>query len=197
MSAETKKNERAIADWAGDLVALVSHVEEAMDRQLELNANYATTGALIREIHDTVRDDKKRAIAFQESVGSTSGNPVIKAGSEWLGKAAGLIDKLRKDSVAKALRDDYTALNHVVVSYTMFHTTAMALKHSEARQFAEQGMRTYASLVQKINDLLPEAVIQDLVDNKDIDVLDHDVVDECRTEIDRIWRETSHNSSEA
>ncbi len=192
MTEHATKNHEAIVDWAGDIVALVSHIEEALDHQLKLSTNSATGGAIIRELHDTVRDEKKRAVAFQESVGTTPGNPVIKAGSEILGKAAGVIDRLRKDSIAKALRDDYTALNHLVVAYTMFHTTSMALKNDEAKNFAEQGMRTVATLIQKINEALPAAVVQDLADNKQVDVVDAAVVAECRAEIDRIWSETSH-----
>ena len=103
MTDRTQKNTDAIVDWAGDLVALVSHIEEALDHQLKLDTNSATGGAIIRELHDTLRDEKKRAVAFQETVGTTAGNPVVKAGSEFLGKAAGLIDRMRKDSVAKAL----------------------------------------------------------------------------------------------
>lgn len=191
MSDRTEKNHEAIVDWAGDIVALVSHIEEALDHQLKLDTNSSTGGNIIRELHDTVRDDKKRAVAFQESIGSTAGNPVIKAGSEILGKAAGIIDRVRNDSVAKSLRDDYTAINLLTVSYTMLHTTAMALKDDEAKSFAEQGMRTGATLVQKINEALPAAVVQDLADNKHVDVVDSNVVAECRAEIDRIWSETS------
>ena len=191
MTDRTEKNKEAIVDWAGDIVALVGHIEEALDHQLKLESNSSAVTGLIRDLHDTVRDDKKRAVAFQESIGSTAGNPVIKTGSELLGKAAGLIDRMRNDSAAKALRDDYTALNHLAISYSMLHTTSMALKHDEARSFSEQGLRTIATLVQKINDVMPEAVFQDLVDNDDVDVMDATVVAECRAEINRIWKETS------
>lgn len=191
MTDRTEKNKQAIVDWAGDLVALVSHIEEALDHQLKLHTNSATGGALIQELHDSVRDEKQRAIAFQETVGTTAGNPVIKVGAEFLGKAAGIIDRLRKDSVAKALRDDYTALNHLTIAFTMFHITSMALKHEAGQRLAEHGMRTCATLVQKINHALPEAVLQDLLENDNVDVVDADVVAECRAEIDRIWQETS------
>ena len=191
MTDTNEKNRNAISDWTGDIVALVGHIEEALDHQLKLESNSTAVTGLIRELHDTVRDDKKRALAFQESVGSTPGNPVIKTGSELLGKAAGLIDRMRNDSVAKALRDDYTALNHLAVSYSMLHTTAMALKNDAAKNFAEEGLRTMATLVQRINDVMPEAVFQELVDNEDVDVMDPNVVAECRAEINRIWKQTS------
>ncbi len=191
MTDRTEKNHQTIVDWAGDIVALVSHIEEALDHQLKLDPDSSSVSSVIRELHDGIKADKDRAVAFQESVGTTAGNPVIKAGSEFLGKAAGVIDRMRNDSVAKALRDDYTAINHLTIAYTMFHTTAMALKNHEAQRFAEQGMRNGATLVQKINHALPQAVLDDLVANGDVDVLDPAVADECRAEIDRIWQETS------
>lgn len=191
MTDRTEKNKEAIVDWAGDIVALVGHIEEALDHQLKLESKSPAVSGLIQDLHDSMRDDKKRAIAFQESVGSTAGNPVIKAGSELLGKAAGIIDRVRDDSVSKALRDDYTSINHLAIAYSMFHTTAMALKHDEAKAFAEEGLRTCARLVQKINHVIPEAVVQDLVDNDQVEVMDSTVVEECRAEIDRIWKETN------
>src|SRR5690606_25725665 len=57
---------------------------------------------------------------------------------------AGIIDKLRHDTAAKAIRDDYTAFNHVAIAYTMLHTTAMALHDNQTMSFAEEGLRTYA-----------------------------------------------------
>lgn len=194
MTDRTEKNNQTIVDWAGDIVALVSHIEEALDHQLKLDTSSSSVGSVIRELHDSVKADKDRALAFQKSTGTTPGNPVIKAGSELLGKAAGVIDRMRNDSVAKALRDDYTAINHLTVAYTMLHTTAMALKNQAAQNFAEQGMRNGATLVQKINNALPQAVLDDLVANGDVAVLDASIADECRAEIDRIWSETSENA---
>src|SRR5688572_11919936 len=146
MSSTEKTIHHTIADWVGDIVALESHVEEAMDRQLKLESPSSTLTAAITRFHDTVRDSKQRAVAYQEQYGSEPGNPIIKAGSTLLGKAAGMIDLMREDGVAKALRDDYTAYSLLAISYTMLHTTAMALEDSATQAFAEQGLRTYAAL---------------------------------------------------
>ena len=179
-----------ITDWLGDLVALESHVEEAMDAQLKLKGEASLTAALQR-FHDTVRDSKQRAVAFQQGYGSTAGNPVIKAGSELLGKAAGVIDKLRKDSVSKALRDDYTAYNQLAIAYTMLYTTAAAFTDDATQQFAEQGLRTYAGLVQEINQVLPVAVLADLRQEEHAPVNEPGVADACRAAINEIWKDTS------
>jgi ferritin-like metal-binding protein YciE len=179
-----------ISDWLGDIVALESHVEEAMDAQLKLKGDLALTST-IKHFHDSVRDSKKRAVEFQAAYGSEPGNPVIKVGTTVLGKAAGLIDKLRNDSISKAIRDDYTAYNHLAIAYTMLHTTAMAFDDHKVMQFAEQGLRTYAGLVQKINAVIPDAVMFDLQSGDHGPVLNANVADDCRATIDRIWKTTS------
>lgn len=191
MANTENQTQKTISDWLGDIVALESHVEEAMDRQLELESNNPSLTAAIKGFHDAVRDSKHRAEQYQKEYGSTPGNPIIKAGSELLGKAAGIIDKIRADSVSKALRDDYTAYNHVAIAYTMLHTTAMALNDQATQNFAEQGLRTYATLVQELNHVIPEAVVEDLKDNGEIQTVDPSVIDGCRATIDSIWKSTS------
>lgn len=191
MANTEKKTHQTISDWLGDIVALEGHVEEAMDRQLQLESGNANLTSAIKGFHDAVRDSKQRAVQYQKEYGSTSGNPVIKAGSEVLGKAAGIIDKMRDDSVSKALRDDYTAYNHVAIAYTMLHTTAMALKDQATQDFAEQGLRTYAGLVQELNHVIPEAVVEDLKNNDDVPAVDASIIDRCRATIDSIWKATN------
>lgn len=191
MSNTEKKINQTISDWVGDIVALESHVEEAMDHQLKLKSPSDSLTQAIQQFHDEVRSSKQRAVAYQKEYGSTAGNPVIKAGSELLGKAAGVIDKIRHDSVSKALRDDYTAYNHVAIAYTMLHTTAMALEDTATEQFAEQGLRTYASMVQRLNHVIPEAVLMDLKENNEVPVMDTSILDRCRATIEGIWKSTT------
>jgi ferritin-like metal-binding protein YciE len=188
MSETMQKNHKAISDWLGDIVALEGHVEEAMDRQLKLKSSSSEVTSAIQRYHDAVRDSKKRAEQYQEQYGTTPGNPIIKAGTNLLGKAAGVIDMIRADSVSKALRDDYTAYNLLAISYTMLHTTSMALKDDATKAFAEQGLRTYAGLVQDINNVLPAAVVTDLMQGEGQDVIDANIVVQCRKAVDRIWK---------
>jgi ferritin-like metal-binding protein YciE len=191
MADTGKKINQTISDWVGDIVALESHVEEAMDHQLKLKSPNDSLKQAIQKFHNNVRDSKQRAVDYQKQYGSTAGNPVIKAGSEILGKAAGVIDKIRNDSVSKALRDDYTAYNHLAIAYTMLHTTAMALEDNVTQQFAEQGLRTYSSMVQELNHVIPEAVLMDLKENDEVPVMDTSVLERCRATIDGIWKSTN------
>lgn len=189
--SETKKEiNHEISDWVGDVVALETHIEEAMDGQLKLEGTPSLT-ATIKHFHDTVRASKQRAVNFQNDYGTEAGNPIIKTGASLLGKAAGLIDKVRDDSISKAIRDDYTAYNHAAIAYTMLHTTAMAFEDKAAQEFAEAGLRTYAKLVQEVNHVMPEAVIYNLEQGDHAPVIKPNVVQDCRAVIDSAWKETS------
>jgi len=192
MSTTSKKINREISDWLGDIVALESHIEEVMDHQLKLETGNSELDAAFKRFHDTVRDSKHRAEAYQKQYGSTAGNPVIKVGATLLGKVAGVIDKVRHDSVTKSIRDDYTAYNHVTIAYTILHTTAMAFEDLATQEFAEKGVRTYAGLVQDINHVLPAAVIHDLKTGEHAPVIDAGVVGASRATIDSVWKSTAN-----
>jgi hypothetical protein len=191
MTQNARSTHQTIADWIGDIVALESHVEEAMDRQLPLTSGSPDVSAAFKRFHDAVLGSKRRAEAYQQEYGSTSGNPIIKAGSTLLGKAAGMIDQMRNDSASKALRDDYTAYNHLAIAYTMLHTTALAFNDTATAQFAKQGLTTYAGLVQEINHLISDAVVADLADNEDEKPTNTNVASEAKKVIDAAWSATS------
>ena len=192
-NSSTRTTHKAIADWTGDIVALVSHVEEALDHQLKLkeSTDNPRLADALQRFHDTVRDDKQRAEAFQEQYGSTAGNPVVKKGSELLGMVAGLIDKVRKDNVAKALRDDFTAFNHTAMAYTMLHATAMAYNDSATEAFAGEGLKTWAGLVQEVNQVISEAVVADLAANEKDPAPNTAIAEDCRAFINEAWKSTS------
>ena len=186
-----KQNHKVVADWIGDIVALEGHVEEALDHQLKLESSSANLTSTIKRFHDTVRDSKRRAESYEESYGSSASNTIVERGSELLGKAAGLIDRARQDSVSKALRDDFTAFGHTAMAYSMLHATAMALGDKATEAFAAEGLKTYAGLAQDVNQVISEAVVLDLQDNDDYDHVDTGIVDHCRDFINSAWKSSS------
>lgn len=187
------KSQTTIADYVGDMVALTSHIEEALDRQLEMSKESPTAGPAVQRFHDMVkgnRDDLKR---YQEEVGSTAGNPVIEAGASVLGKAAGLIDKIRAEGVSKSLRDDYTAFNHACIGYTMLHATALALGDHRTATMAAKGLRGFASAVQEINHIIADVVIWEL-EKDNHTIANRQAAAENRQAVDAIWQETEKSS---
>jgi hypothetical protein len=103
--------------------------------------------------------------------------------------AAGAIEKLRSEQLAKALRDDYTAFNLAAIGYTMLHTTALALGYPETAALAERYLTDYAGFVQQLNQLIPDAVLHDF--GRDVPIVDQTAPERTRQTINRIWRATA------
>ena len=120
-----QKHEQTIADYVGDMVALESHIEEALDRQLTETQDDPEARAGVQRFHDMVKQHRDTLKALQEQVGTTAGNPIIAAGSTLLGKAAGVVDLVRTEGISKSLRDDYAAFSLAAISYSMLHTTSL------------------------------------------------------------------------
>ncbi len=187
------KNQKTIADYVGDMVALESHIEEALDRQLEMSKEHPEAAAAVQRFHDMVKANRDALKAHQEQTGTTAGNPIIAAGSAVLGAAAGLIDKIRTEGISKALRDDYTAFNHACIGYTMLHTTALALGDQATASLAARGLRGHASAVQEINHIMADVVVWEL--QKDgHQITNPQAAQENKREVDRIWKETDKSS---
>lgn len=188
-TAINEKGQKTIADYVGDSLALEGHIEEALDRQLASTKDDPTAGPAVQRFHDMVRANKEALKAHQEVVGSTVGNPVVEFGANVLGKAAGLIDKMRAEGISKILRDDYTAFNMAAISYTMLHATALALGDQRTATVAATALRGHASAIQEINHIIADVVIREL--QKD----DHTLADPMaaaknRQAVDSIWKET-------
>ncbi len=77
------------------------------------------------------------------------------------GVAAGLYDKVRTEEASKDLRDDYTALSHAVIAYTMLHTTALALGDAETARLCARHLADNARFVQGIQEAMPDLVIEE------------------------------------
>lgn len=192
-SAPTGDGSKTVADWLGDMVALEAHIEEALDRQLKLTADSATAHAAVERFHAMVKRNRDALAARQAEVGTTAGNPVIKAGTTLLGKAAGLIDKMRTESISKALRDDYTAFNLAAIGHTMLHTTAFALGDKATADLATTCLEGHARAVQEINQIISDVVMEEL--HKDhLSVINSGAAAETRQLVDRIWKATAKDA---
>ncbi len=158
-------SEQTIAKYTGDMAALEAHIEEALDRQLKLTEGNETAGKVIRNCHDMVKRHRDALTSLQGETGSTVGNPIKAAGAAVLGKAAGIIDQLRDETISKALRDDYAAFSLAAISYSMLHTTALGLGDARAAALAKQHLTDYAGAIERINEVMPGVVERELSDD--------------------------------
>jgi ferritin-like metal-binding protein YciE len=158
-----QKHEQTIADYVGDMTALESHIEEALDRQLTEVQDDPEAHRAVQRFHDTVKQHRDTLIALQEDTGATLGNPIKAAGAALLGKAAGVIDLVRTEGISKSLRDDYTAFSLAAISYSMLYTTARGLGNQRVASLAERHLTDYAQAIERINELMPSVVHRELV----------------------------------
>ena len=157
-----EKHQQTMADYVGDMVALESHIEEALDRQLKETQDDAEAHAAVQRFHDMVKSHRDSLKSLQDEVGTTAGNPIIAAGSAVLGKAAGVIDLVRTEGISKALRDDYAAFSLAAISYSMLHTTALGLGNRRVADVAERYLTDYAGAIERINEVMPGVVAREL-----------------------------------
>jgi ferritin-like metal-binding protein YciE len=188
--ATSEKNQKTIADYVGDMHAVESHIEEALDRQLDMFPDQPKVAAAIQEFHDMVKAQRDHVQSVLESLPHESPTNAVKDfGSSVLGKLAGMLDKIRTESQSKALRDDYVAFNLAAVSYAMLYTTADALGNAQVATMSEKHLRGYAAAIQKINHLVPEVVVQELI--KDCHDATTDAAAKARAVIEKAWQQTA------
>ena len=185
-SEVSNKHRQTIADYVGDMAALESHIEEALDRQLTEVKDDPMALAAVRDFHDMVKRHRDTLKALEEETGKTIGSPIKEAGAALFGKAAGIIDLLRTEGISKGLRDNYAAFSLAAISYSMLHTTSTALGDSRVASLAERHLRDHADAIMRINEIMPEVVMREL--EKDGHRADAAAVEATREAVLRSWQ---------
>jgi ferritin-like metal-binding protein YciE len=181
-----EKHAQTVADYVGDMVALESHIEEALDRQLTETQDDPEARAAVQHFHDMVKQHRDTLKALQDDIGSTPGNPIKAAGSALLGKAAGVIDLVRTEGISKSLRDDYAAFSLAAISYSMLHTTSLGLGNPRVASLAERHLTDYAGAIERINEIMPGVVERELA--KDGHQTDTSAVGTTRKVVAKAWK---------
>ena len=159
-----RDNKDILQQYVSDMISLDKHIIEAVERQLNDDRIEAYTGArpIITSIKTALQTQVDALEQQLASVGGEASAPIKETLSAIAGVAAGLYDKVRHDPVSKMLRDDYTALSLASISYTMLHTTGLALKHTGIANMAVRALKELTPLVIEISEIMPHLVVQDL-----------------------------------
>jgi hypothetical protein len=180
-----------LQQYVSDMVSLDEHIHEAIKRQIEDERlkQFPEAAKVVNTIHTTLDAHiagLKRQLISQGGVAS---GPVKEAVSAIAGVAAGLYDKVRHDPVSKMLRDDYTALSLAAISYTMLHTTGLALKNQPIADLAQRYLKDVTPIIVDISQAIPGVVVKDLEDNEV--VIDRAVGQEAVRKTQAAWN-TEH-----
>jgi ferritin-like metal-binding protein YciE len=150
-----------INSYITDMLSLEEHLDKAITGQIEDLKDdpqvVADLKAIQRWVQHHVSDLKQLSEARQAT---TATDAIKRAGSDVLGFAAGLIDLVRSEGLAKNLRDDYAALSLAAIGYVMLNTTALALDDREVADLASQHLRDYTKALVGLQSVIPAAVVR-------------------------------------
>ena len=175
--------------YVGDLYSLESHIEEALDAQVEKFRDHPKAYAAARRFHGTVRTQRDAMKAHLDELGGGTGGAIKSAVSAAFGVAAGVIDKMRTEPISKALRDDYTAFNLAAIGYHMVYGTALMLGFPKTAEIAERHHRAYTDMVQDVNQIILDVVAWEL--RKDGHRVDERAMDRATETMNQDWRSTA------
>lgn len=183
------QNRDTIKTYVGDMYALESHIEEALDLQLEKVKDHPKANAAVRRFHTMVKTHRDAMKKHHEELGGESGGILKSAVSSVFGMAAGVIDKVRPEAMSKCLRDDYAAFNLAAISYHMLYGTSLMLTHPDTARIAERHHRAYTDAIQDINQIILDVVAHEL--KKDGHVVDEKAMDRALETMNQDWKETA------
>lgn len=189
--AEDKKKEQ-VTKYLADQVGVVGHVYQAIDKQVKATQDEQDINPLLVEIRDTLEQQTESLRSRLEALGGKATSPVKELGASVLGVAAGVIDKVRAEEVSKDLRDDYTALGLVNISYTMLITTALGAGDRQTAQLCADNLKQTAGFAMDIGKTISYAVVKDLSDLFD---LAPNAVQEGQEMYSQAWQQNSGSSS--
>jgi hypothetical protein len=120
------------------------------------------------------------------NLGGDAFSPVKEGLVAALGTAGALFDKVRSNKVSKMLRDDYTALSLAVISYTMLHTTGLALRDEATAHVALRHMKAWTPLLTEISEIIAHVVVAELIDESE--TIDTSVAVQATQNTQEAWR---------
>lgn len=148
-----------------NMLALEKHIFQALERQIdsdEVNQNRAAS-TLINRMHRTVNEHVSHLDALASEYGGNA--TVQEAAASFAGSIAGIFDTMRGYTASKALRDDYTAFSLAAISYTMLHTTAVALNDARVANIALAHLKQITPIITEISETMPHVIAAGLAES--------------------------------
>jgi hypothetical protein len=165
------KARQALLMYVDDVLALERDLQAAVQRQVNDDhvLEQLDAASLIKEIALFTETRITALAELSHALGGRAGvmKEVMAAAT---GVLTGLYGRMRKDSVSRTLRDDYTALALVATAYSMLYTASIALRNEHASTVAQRNLCSVTPLVMQLSRLIPEVVAAELaVDHPGID----------------------------
>src|SRR5687768_9022058 len=153
-----------LQQYVSDMLALETHIEQTLDGQRQVVRDHPAASLATQRFESISRTQRE---ALRQHLNDLGGPPdrgglmgtaqamVKNSVTTAAGIAAGAINAVRTQRVAKALRDDYTAFSHAIVGYAMLATTASLLEHEPSAALAERHLQAWEGAIEEIAGLIP------------------------------------------
>jgi hypothetical protein len=164
--------------YISDMVGVVRHVHEAVERQMHDNdaEKFPEARVLLTALSSELNTQRSHLDGLATEVDAAHFASAKEAVTAATGFLTGLYDHLRSHPISKDLRDDYVAVTLCCVAYEMLHTTGLAVQHAPTAELALRHLRQLTPYVSQIGQLIPQVVVRELaergvaVDSKAADV---------------------------
>lgn len=159
-----QKKEVTLRKHLTDMHALMNHIHDAMTHQAK-QLDDTESVFVIRKICGKIEGQISGLESCRSRFGTPVTAPIKEAAASVVGAVAGIYNKVRDEGVARALRDDYTALKLAQVSYATLYVTARTLRDGQTAEFVESCYVECRHMADDVLALIPAAVQQELVED--------------------------------
>lgn len=178
-----------IKGYVGDLIAVHRHVLEAIKRHVEDKELTALPDAE-STLHDTITVLTRNMRGLEERLQALGGpgaaGQIKEAVTTMTGFLTGVFGQVRGETASRMLRDNYTAINFIMICATMLHTTARAFRDDYTASVTHNIMNELPPVLMRLADLVPHAVVADLA--KKYPAIDNTADESAIREAREAWR---------
>lgn len=185
-----------ITKHLADMTAVEKHVLEAIQRQRENDAvrNHIDVNTTLIEAERVLTEHVEHLTRLSGEYGGENENMFKKAVTAAAGIAAGLYDQVRQDTMTRMLRDDYTALSLIAMSYTAMHSFGLAIGEKKLADVAIEHLKHTTPLLVEISKLVPITTVMETATEHDGFTVDATVGPEAVRNTQAAWEhEVTHS----
>jgi hypothetical protein len=178
----------AIRKNLSDMLALNRHILEAVERQRgdEAVRERPEVNELVIRIERVIKAHVAGLESMAETYGAAKESLLKKAVTGAVGAAAGLYGKIREHERSRMLRDNYTALNLLAISYAMLHTFGLSVDESNIADLAHRHLKNLPALIGSIRHAIPSTIAAEILEQNEFTAVS-DAASRATANLAEIW----------
>ena len=161
-----------IRENLADMLGIEQHVLQTIERQTRDDRvkKFYNAYELLKRIELVLRSHTAELERHLITVDGGLESKLKKAATSIAESVAVFYDRLRtNEPVSRSLRDIYTSLNHVAISYGMLHTAALALDEVEIATLAKIHLTGLTPFIVELSEIIPFVLATELADEGKIE----------------------------